>query len=986
MEFTSLTNENNSVCSYYSNNFINKTIIRNEFLNKYMVFETKDEFLFWYNKQNDKYCHEVIFGNQIQRFKMDIDIYNINNINIVDFINNLIDIIINIFNKNYSNICLSYKDIIVTDSSGQDSTNYKYSYHIIVFTYGLLNNIECKFLTKLIIDSLPTKYHNYIDKNVNKNIQNFRILDSCKLLSKRVKKISNKFNSNVSVNLVDTLIIPKYNIKILDTICNEENINNEEENINDNMVNKILKCLPSTITNGHVIREVKNNGILYNRIKPTYCELCKEIHHNDNSLIIQFNTITKKIYEYCRQKNDKRFICFLYDNEINNDYIEFNNFDNCNKNIYSNENMKKYELVPTLVVKGQMKIGKTKMLYEFIKENFNNNDIIKFISFRQTFSNNIQIIFNDFELYSNIKENEILSDNYKRLIIQVESLYRISDNNITDLLVLDEIESIISQISSGLHKQFNASLATFIWLLKTAKHVICLDANISNRSYNILKQFRGQHEIFYHCNDYKTSKDDKYYITKDVNIWISHLKEKINNNKNIVIVTNSINEAKICEQIVKNINNKLVIKLFSSESKSSEKNLYFNNVNKYWIKINVLIYTPTCTAGINFELEHFDTIFGNFCNTSCDVETCRQMLGRVRNVKSKEYYIYLKEIKFPQLPVTKNEIVEFLYNKRENLYKEINDKNLQWYYNDEKKIKFYETDYLHIWIQNTIVKNLSKNNFIDKFIYQIKDTGATVNFIDNEINYDNSDYKNIKKYVKENYIDQMYNSPNITDEEAFSILNKIRNQNDIEKNDLYSYKKFKLKEYYQFNGNITKDFIKLYDNDIIKNIYKNLCDISYCETIYESINHMMTKELQRYETVISSENKNNLEYYDLHNDSKIYSSMKHKIFNYLFKKINNNINIPIEEYDQLIGIYKDIINNNKKFLSIELNILLSDDTKKDFNKLIKIIYGLRFYKQKNYYQLKKCNNYGSLFIFTEKKSNNNIVEIITKNKLFLSLN
>lgn len=999
MEFTSLHGEFNSVFKYYSeSDIVFKTIVRNEKTNKFIVFNSKNSFLEFYNKQTVKHYHEVIMGNQVQRFKMDIDINNtIDNVN--DFINELIDIIITTFNDEYQKIndtiYLSHNDIIITDSSGYDGSKHKYSYHIIVFTYGLLNNKECKYLTNIIVNKLPLEYRDYIDNNVNKNIQNFRITDSTKLSSNRVKKISDLFNSNNNVSLLDTLIVPDSSIKILKAFCNDTDVDTNDIIIDDVLFKQIIEKIPSSITFGHSIRKINNNSILYNRDIPTHCTICDEIHHRDNSLIIQFNFDTQDIYEFCRQKNEKRFICNLIDNKnvkinIDDSYEDLNLFDKCeHKNIYSHHEMREYELVPTLVVKAQMKIGKTKMIHNYINNNFNDNSIIKFITFRQTFSNNIYNSFNDFELYSNIT-SDIISEEHKRIIIQVESLCRINfDNVVTDLLILDEVESVFSQISSGLHKHFNASLSMFIWLLKTSKYVICLDANISNRTYNILKKFRNEYDIFYHCNNYFTSEGDKYYVTENIDKWVSKIKNKINENKNIVIATNSINEAKICEYIVKSINDKLVIKLFSSETKPSEKKLYFNDVHKYWTDINVLIYTPTCTAGINFELEHFDTIFGFFCNTSCDVETCRQMLGRVRNVKTKEYYICLQIIDSSLLPTTYDEITEHLYNKRRSLYHQINDTNIQWYYTIDGSIKFYQTDYYYIWAENMIIRNKSKNDFSKRFFYQIRNTGALIISMDVDEtdikNNKNVDHKSIKDIIKDINCSEIAESPDISVETAEIIYHKLGNQVDVEKEELYSYKKFKLVEYYHFDGTVNNRFVKLYNDILIKEIYKNLCDITYYETISTSIEFMVNKERDRYDTIMSKGPKNNLEYYDLHNDSKIYVSLKHKILSKLLLMLNNNPIISSELYDEIINVYKNIIENYKQYILVDLNIKLNHDTKDNINRILKRIYGLSIYKTSSKYRLKKVDKVGNLFSFTSEKNNRGIVEIVTKNKLFLSL-
>ena len=80
-----------------------------------------------------------------------------------------------------------------------------------------------------------------------------------------------------------------------------------------------------------------------------------------------------------------------------------------------------------------------------------------------------------------------------------------------DLLILDEVESIFEQFNSGLHKKFNVNFAIFKWMISTAKYVICMDANISDRTYNTLKNLRPNHSIFFHWNTFKRAANDKYY-------------------------------------------------------------------------------------------------------------------------------------------------------------------------------------------------------------------------------------------------------------------------------------------------------------------------------------------------------------------------------------------------------------------------------------------------------------------------------------------
>lgn len=58
------------------------------------------------------------------------------------------------------------------------------------------------------------------------------------------------------------------------------------------------------------------------------------------------------------------------------------------------------------------------------------------------------------------------------------------------------------------------------------------------------------------------------------------------------------------------------------------------NVNELWSELDVLIYSPTISAGVSFDKLHFDIMFGVICDKSCTERDYHQMLRRVRKIKS----------------------------------------------------------------------------------------------------------------------------------------------------------------------------------------------------------------------------------------------------------------------------------------------------------------------------------------------------------------
>src|SRR5690606_17781708 len=125
------------------------------------------------------------------------------------------------------------------------------------------------------------------------------------------------------------------------------------------------------------------------------------------------------------------------------------------------------------------------------------------------FSGNLKEKFPDFTLYSDIQGGLV----HDKLIIQVESLHRLAiyDGIATpDLLVLDECESIFEQFSSGLAKNFNGSFNVFEWLVRYSRHIICMDANLGDRTYRILERMRPgfRDQVIYHYNTHKNARGD----------------------------------------------------------------------------------------------------------------------------------------------------------------------------------------------------------------------------------------------------------------------------------------------------------------------------------------------------------------------------------------------------------------------------------------------------------------------------------------------
>ena len=896
----------------------------------------------------DNYISELLGDDFIEDSIIDVpETYHTTQIRVrqekVDgIINSLIDVILDELQGTYfglDNIAATRDDIIVTESSGSIGSDYKFSFHLIVAPYVVANNEEAKGFTARVLDQLPATIRELVDPQVNKSLQNFRLVGSSKPNSTRVKEVTTRFRT-ANLPRDETIIQARPGFRVLSQIYTKEAGDGEvllidngarfrTPEVSGEDLRAILEVVAhSGAANAHEFHRAHGELFLFRRKCPSHCVICSRVHDNDNTFMVTIEPIEEcgggpwpdpvskvayRIIEHCRRAdtgsngtktrilgsaNLTRIVPFDVA-VVNTSQTERRHQSNLtiesriaairsetvnvhlanateletveNRHIYSNKQMRDYESVPTLAVKGQMKLGKTKAMRDYLNREFPIHPealrvpVIRMITFRQTFSKSMQReAFHDFELYSDHR-GDLDHVRFPRLIVQVESLYRLRMGEAPepiDLLILDEVESILAQFNSGLHKHLNAAFAMFQWLLATANRVICMDANIGDRTLHVLQWMRPSHPIMFHWNQYRRAADDKYFFTANQTIWLDQLYETLRKGKRIVIPTNSLVEANAFEASIRQRFPEKVIRLYSSRTTPSEKERHFANVHTHWSNLDVLIYTPTVSAGVSYELEHFDVLFGYFTDMSCDVETCRQMLARVRNIGTKEHYICLSG-RMNNLPTHIDDIRRLIYNKRTNLYRQIDEVGaqlaLQFEYDQNGEIRYHESPYFRLWLETVRIENLSKNSFVARFIDQVADTGASVELLEALPEADGRlvdikiSQKNTKLELATRECEAVAGAPDLTPEEATAVRDRLSCKLDVQESELLGLSKYRLRDTFRWHDRpIDTTFVAAYGRPEVSRIYRNLLRITAGTTIVESLHLIQNQEVANHQLLMGT--------------------------------------------------------------------------------------------------------------------------------------
>lgn len=696
-----------------------------------------------------------------------------------------------------------------------------------------------------------------LDLGVNKSKQNFRILGCHKKDDpSRVKELV------TAADPMDTYIT-----RILPNSVLLHDITTAAQRAPLVPIQADIEALVATYgPPDHTFKAVVGNRIYFTRTRPGHCSLCARTHENDNTFYLRVveNDDETSIHQHCRHYDEDYgygSVC-LYSakKHLEGVAIEPNKTTPvgwCLKNArrykmndhlfeekvqrtiheYAEPVLRPFELVPTLVIHAGMKMGKTKALSDYLATHFSSTIArprIRFVSFRQTFSANIKAKFPDFTLYSDT--TGLIYDN--KVIIQVESLHRLAilpGDTPPELLILDECESIFEQFDSGLLKHFNECFAKFQYLLRYSKHVVCMDANISQRTINILAAQRPG-MITYHHNKYKNAAPDTYYLTDNKSKWLGVLFAVIETER-VAIPMSSLADAKVLYKVITEKYPNLRVHMYTSETSAREKAEHFGAVDNYWALYDVLIYTPTVSAGVSFEVKHYNKIFGYFSDQSCPVETCTQMMGRIRDVADKSYFIYLsltQNYRLTSIEAIRAQIMA----RRESFHSSYDDMGLTAAYDATGRVVITESPYFQIYLENLRLKNISTAHFCRQMIHILGAYGATVceltdDAFEQTCGYKYKDangqlvaevsevytaYKDNTRANKAAAIEDIYAAADITE----ARVSEIKALEEVCLADKHALERYYLRRHYNYEHPLTKKFISTYHCDQLKRNYKNL--------------------------------------------------------------------------------------------------------------------------------------------------------------------
>jgi len=418
--------------------------------------------------------------------------------------------------------------------------------------------------------------------------------------------------------------------------------------------------------------------------------------------------------------------------------------------------------------------GKTKLIQKVIKK-FKPERIL-WLSYRKTLTNDILGSFGEEFDFKDYQDGDYNAD---KIIIQLESILKIEGVVFEgveqipsyDLVIIDEVESILAQFNSTTFKGLSKESFEYIeGILYNSKKIITLDGDLGQRTYKYIKSFGKCLNI---VNTVK--KNQKIFnITDDYNLYLGSIKKDILNGLKIVIVSMSSKKCNDLRDFIISVKKDLNILVYTGSSSDYLKN-ELKNVLENWQKADVLIYSPTIEAGVNFDIPHFNKIYGLICDKSTTPRAFLQMLARVRKTTDNNILIFNEAFKYNKLMINQY----YNYNEVKTLLISFEDIKIT---NDIKlidgkmckisELKPYDVNYIYNKLEHL---NSNKYYFLSYLMMAMTNKGHIV-----KINNKTKEQKDEEKFLLNDLIEKGLIEE---DEEKSSNKNDILTTDDINDED-----------------------------------------------------------------------------------------------------------------------------------------------------------------------------------------------------------
>jgi hypothetical protein len=348
---------------------------------------------------------------------------------------------------------------------------------------------------------------------------------------------------------------------------------------------------------------------------------------------------------------------------------------------YDSPEMRPYPEHPLVCVRANMGTGKTKALDALISS-LPSTTTCLIISYQVILCKKYSTTFakHGFTSYLDIEEELLDAD---RLIVCLDSLWKVTKRDY-NLVIMDEALSVLLHMNSPLMKRSAYVSNVLEVILTQANHVYMLDTAMDHPLLNEftkeLAQKKGATPYrIYNSYVRPTNRKTTMVISKSAKNKLSlqatamnTVLQLLSKKKRVVVSSSTKSFVDQLSQMVKTEHPKVRVLTYHSATDKTVMSQHMMNPSISWSKADCLIYSPTISAGVSFEEDHYDELVAYVENSPMTptVDIVLQQLFRVRKLTEGQMTLYIQDQESSQpLPQTMWEIDHFLEREIVEIHK-----------------------------------------------------------------------------------------------------------------------------------------------------------------------------------------------------------------------------------------------------------------------------------------------------------------------------
>lgn len=229
-----------------------------------------------------------------------------------------------------------------------------------------------------------------------------------------------------------------------------------------------------------------------------------------------------------------------------------------------------------------------------------------------------------------------------------------------DLVIIDEVEQVLGHfLSETLEKSRERIFSYFEFVLKNAKRIIALDADLNWTAFNTITTLAGATKasdekskpVWIFLNEPAIDRGT-IQLFRSENQLMTELMNSVETGQRVFVTSNSKAKIDAIDESIKSEFSDKVPRIKVTAENSGTKSIqeFIKNIKTESLIYQVILSSPSMGTGIDITFEqdaqHIDVVYGffeNLVNTHFDID---QQIGRVRNPKEIRVWVSPRKFSF----------------------------------------------------------------------------------------------------------------------------------------------------------------------------------------------------------------------------------------------------------------------------------------------------------------------------------------------------